>query len=179
MNQVSIRLPDAQSHPLILIRDALNQGVLITHILNIKVSNEPVDRNHARSLRNFLKVGIHRVPLGQNIVFNQQQVPAIVKWDMPGVRESSPYFYTATYLNDLALAQHTRLALANICNTIRQHHPEFGNDWGIAYLITKPLDFLNQHFAHGELATPDAEVNNNPGGQNNNFEDDEEEEEED
>ena len=34
---------------------------------------------------------------------------------MPGVRFSSAYYYTATYLNDLALAQHTRMALSTIC----------------------------------------------------------------
>jgi hypothetical protein len=178
MNQhlpLNIRQPGVESRQLIHIRDSLNQGVLITHILNIKISNEPVDRNHARILRNLIKIGIHRVPLGQNILFNQQLVAAVVIWDMPGVTLSSAYYYTATYLNDLALALHTRLALATICAAIRQHHPEFGNNWGISYLVTKPLDFLNQQLLHGDLALPNNGVDNTE-EDNDDVEEDEEDE---
>jgi hypothetical protein len=168
-----IRQPGSQSRQLIQIRDSLNQGVLITHILNIKVSNEPADRNHARLLKSLLKIFIWQVPLGQNIVFNHQQIAAVVTWVMPGVRHSSAYYYTATYLNDLALAQHTRSALSAISNAIRQQHPEFGNQWGLAYLITKPLDFLNQqNIVHGDLEV-DANFQANGG------EDDEEDDEDD
>lgn len=172
---VDIRQPGVQSRQLIRIRDSLNQGVLITHILSIKVSNEPVDRSHARLLRNLLKISIWQVPLGQVIVFNQQQIPAIVTWVMPGVRSSTAYYYTATYLNDLALAQHTRLALSVICDAIRQQHPEFGNAWEVAYLITKPLDFLNQPMPHGNLELPNA--NNDQDGDDEDDEDEDEEEE--
>lgn len=173
---VNVRQPGFQSRQLIHIRDGLNEGLLITHILNIRVSNEPSNINHARSLRNLLKIAIYQVPWRQTIAFNQQAIPAMVTWVMPGVRHSSAYYYTATYLNDLALAQHTRLALSGVCSSIRQQHPEFGDDWDIVYLITKPLEFLNQQMNHGELgACASGRVENE---EDNGVEDDEEEEEE-
>ena len=107
-------------------------------------------------------------------MFNHQQIPAVVTWDMPVVRFSSAYYYTATYLNDLALAQHTCMALSTICTAIRQQHPEFGNDWEIVYLVTKPLDFLNQTMSHGYLDLPNAGAASK--GDDNDNEDDEGEE---
>lgn len=172
---VNIRQRGVQSRQLIEIRDRLNNGEVITHVLNIKVSDEPSNRTHAASLRNLLKREIWEIPLNQIVDFFGQQIPAVVTWTMPGVTNCSAYYFTATYLNDLALARHTREALATICTRIRQQHPEFGNDWGIAYLITRPLDFLNQQMLHGQfdgnLAAPPIQ------GDGGEVEDDDEEEE--
>eukprot|EP00595_Chromulina_sp_UTEXLB2642_P003447 CAMPEP_0196761756 /NCGR_PEP_ID=MMETSP1095-20130614/1059_1 /TAXON_ID=96789 ORGANISM="Chromulina nebulosa, Strain UTEXLB2642" /NCGR_SAMPLE_ID=MMETSP1095 /ASSEMBLY_ACC=CAM_ASM_000446 /LENGTH=98 /DNA_ID=CAMNT_0042111689 /DNA_START=262 /DNA_END=558 /DNA_ORIENTATION=- len=67
-----------------------------------------------------------------------------ITWVMPGARRSTAYYYTATYLNDLAVARHSRIALKRIADNIRAQNPQYGNGWELAYLISKPLDFLNQ-----------------------------------
>jgi hypothetical protein len=68
------------------------------------------------------------------------------------------------------------LALSEVCSSIRQQHPEFGDDWDIVYLITKPLEFLNQQMNHGELGTcASGRVGNED---KNDAEDNEDEEEE-
>ncbi len=149
--QVNTRQRSIQSRQLIEIRDQLNNGTLITHVLNIQVSDEPLDRNHANSLRKALKRAIWRQPLNKNFLFNGMPVNAVVTWDMPLKISTSAYYYTATFLNDLALAAHMRSALADIEDTIKLQNPQFGNTWGIAYLITKPLDFLNQVQPHGAV----------------------------
>lgn len=87
---------------------------LNTHILNIELSNNPPNASHARSLRNFLKSAIYEVQLLQITVFNQQGIHAVVTLVMSGVRYSSAWYYTDTYPNDRALAQHTNLALTDV-----------------------------------------------------------------
>ena len=58
MNVVDIKQRERQCSQLIELRNKLNAGVLITHILNVKISNQPQDVTYASKLRRklFLKL---------------------------------------------------------------------------------------------------------------------------
>jgi hypothetical protein len=146
---------------MIQIRDSINNGVLITHILNVKVSVEPLDRNFSNQLRRKLKEHIWNVPLNHVVNFNGQNFSVIVTWVMPGAVSQTAYYYTASAYNDIAVALHTRIALSTICNSIRVQNPQFGNDWAIAYLISKPLEFLNQRSLLLQANNPENNGNEN------------------
>jgi hypothetical protein len=144
---VDIRMRGNQSRHLIEIRDRLNGGVLITHILNIKLSNEPRNNTHSGQIRRMLKQGLWNICVTQNVEFPPRSnifMPMNVCWEMPNVGSHCAYYFCVSPYNDISVAQHAKLTISSICDTIRRNHPEFGNDWGVAYLLSKPLDFLNQ-----------------------------------
>eukprot|EP00602_Paraphysomonas_sp_CaronLab_P008432 CAMPEP_0185027938 /NCGR_PEP_ID=MMETSP1103-20130426/13301_1 /TAXON_ID=36769 /ORGANISM="Paraphysomonas bandaiensis, Strain Caron Lab Isolate" /LENGTH=95 /DNA_ID=CAMNT_0027562143 /DNA_START=433 /DNA_END=720 /DNA_ORIENTATION=+ len=83
-----------------------------------------------------------------------------IRWEMPNVGNQCAYYFCVTPFNDIAVAHHTKLAISSICDLIRAANPQFGVDWGVAYLLTKPLDFLNQQNpanANAMLSRSDAE----------------------
>ena len=164
---VDIKQKGHQSSQLIEIRDKLNKGILITHILHVQISDQPQDPKVASTLQRkiFLKLG--NKPYRRHIIFNGQQIEVEMLWNVPGKNlRTSAYYYTSSYLSDIAVALHTKILLSEICNAIRAASGSLGNKWGIAYIISKPLEFLNQPILHGAIDE----------GKEEDVEDDEEEE---
>lgn len=62
---------------------------------------------------------------------------------MPDAGTMSAYYYAINlpYIDEI-VGRHTRQMLSVVCNAIRGQHPEYGQAWGIAYLVTKPLALL-------------------------------------
>jgi hypothetical protein len=174
-NPVNIRQPGPQSRRLIEIRDQLNAGVNISHILNVKISNEPTNSAFALEIRRELKRQLWNVQRNEIVVHNNIHMPVMIRWEMNNPGNTCAYYYAIDlpYV-DSVVASHTRLILWTICNSIRIAHPEFGNDWGIAYLVSKPLQYFLPIQQHNILG------NVNPVGSivNDDDDDDDEEEEE-
>jgi hypothetical protein len=84
--------------------------------------------------------------LQEIVMYNQAPFTAVITWTMSGIPNrggtSAYYFAVALPYVDEIVAEHTKLTIARIGNAIRQEHPLLGNDWGIAFLITKPLQYL-------------------------------------
>jgi hypothetical protein len=141
---VNIQMPGNQTRQILHIHDVIQRGEFITHILNIKVSNQPQEGTHATQLSHAIKNGLWNVHITQNIEFPPRSgefIPVTIRWIMPGAGTSCAYYYCVTQYNDFTVEEHVRLTISAICNRIRQDHREFGDEWGAAYLVTKPLDF--------------------------------------
>ena len=157
---VNIRQQGIQSRQLNEIRDQLNQNVLISHILNINVSFET---QNGEALRKELKNKICDVPLSENVDHNGSLFPVSIKWVMPNAGSTSAYYYAVNlpYVDSI-VASHTKIVLGNICRSIRAMFPEFGLDWGITYLISKPLQYLApipaEILIHGIVVSEDERV---------------------
>lgn len=134
---------DVQASQLTEIRDLLDQGVLITHILQITLS-QLADGETAWEIIRQIKEMLWNKPLSHTIPFNGQRIPMTVTWTAQ--HASSPAatavcYYTASPYGDLAIATHTGIALDAICSAIRA--AGFSGSWAIAHLISRPLAFLN------------------------------------
>jgi hypothetical protein len=102
-------------HHFIEIRDdRLNSGVLITHIINVKISNQPQNGTHASQIRRILKQNIWNVNLMRNIEFPPRSnnfIPMTIRWEMPNVGNQCAYYFCVTAFNDIAVAHHNFIYL--------------------------------------------------------------------
>lgn len=131
----------SQSRGLIEIRDQLLLGVNISHVLNVKVSNKPALREYADAIRRELKTRIWNVQYTLDVIHNGHVLPNVsITWTMNDVGVMSAYYFAVhlPYIDEV-IGNHTRLMLSHVCTSIRVLHPEYGNNWGLAYLVTKPL----------------------------------------
>ena len=137
-----------------VIKDVMNGWERITHILNWKVSNEGPKKvgNH---IRRIVYRSIHSV----RHFFPSPDGDAIgITWKMPGVR-SSAYYYTASIYSDVVTAEHTKTLLRHLVNHVKTHPDTqylrdmegYADSWGIAYLVTRPLEYLGAPVAAGEI----------------------------
>ena len=138
---------------LIQIRNKLNEGVLITHILNVNISNQPDDPKSASKLRRKIFLRLYNKPSRRHIMFKGHKREVEVLWEVPeGNHWSSAYYYTSSiFLSDIAVALHTKILISEISNEIRAANASWGNQWSISYFIIKPLALLNQPMSHGAI----------------------------
>ena len=125
--------------------DQLNHRVLISHMLNIKVSPGPLNEQDELALRTELKRRIWGVQLIEDVLHNGFLFPASITWEMTNTggntgAHSANYYYAVNlpYV-DSVIATHTRTALSDICDSIRATCPQFGRGWRLSYLISKPV----------------------------------------
>eukprot|EP01031_Cornospumella_fuschlensis_P033704 gene33704-40776_t len=125
---------------LLQITNQITNGLLVSHILNVKVSNEPQDPNHARQIRREIKQQIWNVQNLHFVMHNGQPFPVGITWTMVDAGQTCACYYAVNLpYADSVVENHTRVMLNAIVNNIRQNHPQYGNHWGIAYLVTRPL----------------------------------------
>ena len=172
MQEVNIAQRGNQSKHLVEISAQIAAGTLISHILNYKLSQEPNDRQHAFRIRRILKQSIWNSQIIENIPIlpnNALLTPVPVTWSMPTAGSTCAYYYTgAGYIySDIAIREHTNQMLQRLTNQIRAQHPEFGNTWGLSYIVTKAV------------GAAVLQLNNNAIGQHNDGDNEEEEEDED
>ena len=135
------------------VRDRLNHQVLISHMLNIKVSPGHLNKEDEMTLRTELKRRIWGVQLIEDILHNGFIFPASITWEMSNTGSNSANYYYAVNLPyvDSVIATHTRSALSDICDSIRECCPHLGRGWMISYLISKPVPMARPapavHFA--------------------------------
>jgi hypothetical protein len=139
-----IKMSDCQSKSLNLIKDAINRGQQITHILNVKITNEP--NNHVGTkIREFLYQMIN----GSAKTLTINDFPSItLTWLMP-TSKSSCYYYTNSIYNDYMTAEHTKNMLRSMINALKNDAAfnslrtcnGYHSNWGISFFLTKPLQF--------------------------------------
>jgi hypothetical protein len=132
-----------QSRRLVEIRNHIRAGTNISHILNVKVSNQPENRIYAGRIRREIRDRLYNIQHLINVNHNNAPLPVAITWTMTDVGVSSAYYYAVNlpYI-DAIIGRHTLSMLTSICDAIRNLHPEFGGQWGIAYLVTKPLALM-------------------------------------
>ena len=126
--------------------------------LNVKVTNEPDNREHANAIRREIKNRIWNVQHQQIVQHNGGNLPVTIMWTMSNVGNRSAYYYAVTlpYIDEI-VGRHTRLMLSEVFNAIRGQHPEYGQQWGIVYLVTKPLALL-QAMPQEDLQPPPSPI---------------------
>lgn len=129
------------SQQLTEIKDRLNHQVMISHMLNIKVSPGTLNKEEEMTLRIELKQRIWGVQLIEDVLHNGFLFPASITWEMTNTGSNSANYYYAVNLPyvDSVIATHTRSALSDICDSIRESCPQLGRGWMISYLISKPV----------------------------------------
>ena len=154
---------------LVEIAGQLAIGTPITHVLNYTVSKEPNDKNHAKSIRTFLRNHIWNVTITESVEVRPGAIyPVQVKWEMPRAGPTCSHYYSnAGFLySSSAIQKHTTKVLRKLTVLIRSQHPEFGNDWGLAFLVTRVLAGVH------------IQLQNAPGFEEDEEEDEDEDEEE-
>lgn len=140
--EVDVRKRGKQSHQLIRIRDLLGEGVQISHILNVNISNEPIEPAMATAVRTALTRQILNVQHTFSVPFGADNFPATLTWRMDGAGKSTAYYYLVlTPFNDVLIARHVKLMLTAVANAVRMQNAAAGHDWGLAYLISRPLSY--------------------------------------
>ena len=132
-----------QSKHLVEISERIAAGTPISHILNYRLSQEPTNKAHASDIRKILKTAVWEQQNFEQV----ETIPGVcvsipVLWRMPTAGSTCAYYYTDagfTY-SDSAIKKHTRMMLQRLTSQIRGFHPEYGTDWGLAYLVTRALD---------------------------------------
>jgi hypothetical protein len=118
------------------------------------VSNE-VPNKVGNAIRKVVYRSIHSV---RHFFVNDAGDPIGITWNMPRVK-SSAYYYANSIYNDITTADHTKTLLSKIVNYIKRHPDTaqiralegYTDEWGIVYLITRPLEYLGGPVAAGEL----------------------------
>ena len=142
---VTLRTRGRQSNHLEEIRDAMNRGELITHVLNWRVSNEGTNAI-GTYIRRFVFASINTIPRAYTM---RNGLVAVLTWQMPNTTMSA-YYYTASDYSDRVTAEHVKVMMINLVGLLKtdptwadfRAMPGYNDDWGITYLITRPLEYL-------------------------------------
>ena len=137
-----------------VIKDVMNRGEHLTHVLNWKISNQP-NNLIGNTIRIMMYNNINNMPR----TYTVDEVPGItMQWLMPDFT-SSAYYYTNSIYNDRITKGHVKLMLKDLINLIKvndagrsiREKPDYHNGWGITYLVTRLLDYGGGEVAAGDL----------------------------
>ena len=117
----------------------LGLGKVITYVLNYELSTEPINVNHRKSIMTFMRNSIWNVEINEQVELGRGIIhPVQVKWEMPGAGSTCSNYYTTQLLySDNAIHKHTTEVMKKLTAQIRIQHPEFGNDWGLAFIVSR------------------------------------------
>lgn len=126
------------------IHSQLKNNVLISHIINIQISDEPKNKDLAHQLRKEISKRLNNVQLLENVLHNGIVFPVAITWLMSISADTNCLFYAVNIpFVDSIIASHTNKILKNICLSIQTMFPHFGHEWDVTYMITKPLTYLS------------------------------------
>ncbi len=112
------------------INDQILGGTNISHILNLKISNEQTNEVGKQIRKLFLHNILNRsIPL--MIPFGATNIIVDVIWTMVNARASSTYYCTYSPFTDEVVQEHAKLVITAIGNQIRAQRPDFGNTWKV------------------------------------------------
>lgn len=129
-----------QSGMLVAMNNIVNNGGNISHILNVKVSNEASpESGHQIRLAIFARIA--NVPL-QRVVNDVQMT---VTWRTLLTQTSAYYYTDVNMFTDLAVRAHTTGVLTDLIIDLQRRNPTwFGPTTGLAMLVSKPLQLQAQ-----------------------------------
>ena len=113
---------------------------MLTHVLNYKISNEPTDKKQALAIRKYFKLRIWNIRNIELVELHDGDIlPVAITWKMPNAGLTCAYYYSGAgeFYSAYAIQVFCKQLLQGIADDIRTNHPEYGIDWGIAYLVTK------------------------------------------
>ncbi|TPX45976.1 hypothetical protein SeLEV6574_g03515 [Synchytrium endobioticum] len=130
-----IHMDGTQSFPLNAINRAIQEGRNITHILNLKVSNQPNEAVGNR-LRQAIFQHINNNPITKMV----NGTTVIITWKSENVATSAYYYANIQLFTDVAVQEHTKQLFADL---LEQLDEQFGHifstrETGLAFLVTKP-----------------------------------------
>ena len=131
-----INMNGQQSFLLNEIKNEIRNGRNVTHILNVKVSNQQ-DNDNGNRIRKEIFRRIRGIAITKTI----STVPVSITW-CSGAHSTSAYYYANIPLfTDVVVKKHTELLLRDILIAIdTQFNMVFTNGLtGLAFLVTKPL----------------------------------------
>lgn len=182
MADFEMRKHDQQSDPnLDEIFEQVAAGTQISHILHYKISEEPLNIQHASHIKKLLKGNIWNVQIIEHVpLIAGASYPVPITWTMPNAGATCVYYYTSAgaLFSDHAIKVHTEQMLTRLTAFIRAQHPEFGNSWKLTHLVTKVTGAADLAGDAG-LFTMHAHLAEVPGGEGGEVDEDEVEEEED
>jgi hypothetical protein len=126
-----INADGAQSFHLNTIKNELREGRNVSHILNVKLSNQQgIERGNA--IRQAIYKKINSITITK--VVNNRNVD--ITWKSSAT-QTSAYYYTDVegFYGDVAVKTHTAILLSDLLNQLR---PVFG-EISLAFLVTRPL----------------------------------------
>ena len=117
------------------IKREIENGGTVTHILNIKISNQPNSE-----IRNQIRQRIFRIIKGKTITKHINGRPVDVTWQTSATSSSAYYFSNNAFIDTL-VQEHTQRLLRDVTDQI---DAEFDNIFstgrtGLAFICTKPL----------------------------------------
>jgi hypothetical protein len=128
-------VPGRQSRMLVTMNNLINQGVNITQILNVKVSNQ-VNKATGDKIRQTIHRTIANAPLTQPV----GGMHVTITWHTVTTKSSAYYYTIAPYVTDVAVTEHANQVFARLINTLKIQRPEwFAHNTGLAIIVTKPL----------------------------------------
>jgi hypothetical protein len=146
-----VKMSCSQSKHLNTIKDAMNRGEIITHILNWKTSREPTAEIGNLILDAMYKIIQDKV---HTYTVNRMQNVSII-WIMTESSVSSSYYYTESGYSDRVTKAHVKIMITSAVRALKEddRYQALRNkrdNWGVSYLVTKPLDY-----GGGEVAGQD------------------------
>ncbi|KAJ3391833.1 hypothetical protein HDU92_008801 [Lobulomyces angularis] len=130
-----INMNGKQSFLLNDIKQHIAKGGNVTHILNVKVSNQPENKGGSR-IRQLIFNRINNIP----ITINVDGTDVTVTWRSNAV-SSSAYYHSNNIFIDTIVKKHTKLLLRTVLGVIDNAvGGVFANGTtGLAFIVTKPL----------------------------------------
>jgi hypothetical protein len=131
------------SRQLVEIAERRAAGTPMTHILNYKISTQPPDNNQTLAIRKALKDAIWEQQIIEEVAAIPQMpnvlYPVPITWRMEGAGQTSAYYYTEAgfFFSDDAIKRHVQSSLSRITTQIRTQHPEYGNEWGLVFVVSR------------------------------------------
>ena len=146
---------DEESKHLNVIKDVMNRGEIISHILNWKVSNQPSNAV-GTEIRKIAHRMIHNIP---NMYSVGGHVDIMIRWVMPDVTNSS-YYYTDSIYSDRITKEHVKIMMQTLVRHVKENlqcaplrgREDYHPNWGVSYLVTKPLEYGGGEVAAGDLS---------------------------
>jgi hypothetical protein len=122
---------------LVLIRERIAAGILISHILNINLTNPPPPPQTSL-IRVALKDFIRGMAHTHQINHAGTILEATLRWDVPDVGSTNAYYYAVDLpYTDNIIRAHVKKMVRAAINHIRTMHPECGLEWGLAFSVLK------------------------------------------
>ena len=132
----TVNMDGKQSFLLNDIKTEIENGGNVTHILNVKISNQTNSE-----IGNQIRQRIFRIIKGNTITKNINGIPVAVTWKTSATTTSAYYYSNNVYFTDTAINEHTEKLLSDVTAQI---DAEFGHIFstgrtGLAFICTKPL----------------------------------------
>lgn len=143
---------DEKNVHITLLKETMNKGEIVTHVLNWKVfkqSNSIIDSIRKIMYKLIVNVSHTSTILGATGVKMQ--------WYWPAGHPTTYYYYTNSMYSDRITKEHIKIMMLNVVKKIKQdaeyaelrNHSDYQSEWGISYLVTKPLEYSNGEIPAG------------------------------